>query len=277
MLGAVESLLCARVADNLIDAPRHDPNQELMAQGIANIVAPFFGGMPATGTIARTVTNVRAGARTPIAGIIHSATLLIIVLVAAPLAEYVPLAVLAGIMLFVAWNMGEWHEFSRLRQFSVPYRTVLLSTFLLPVIVDLTVAVQAGLVLACGFFIYRMSMLFRVEPHAASTPEVCVMRLYGALFFGAVSKIEAIGLSLPAGTKALVLEAHRLISMDNSGLDALAQLKRTLTRQGVTLLLCDFTEQPLDMIHRSGFVATLGAQNILPDLDAALALANAAR
>ena len=275
LLGAVESLLCARVADNLISAPRHDPNQELMAQGIANIVVPFFGGMPATGTIARTVTNIRAGAHTPIAGIVHSVTLLIIVLVAAPLAEYVPLAVLAGIMLFVAWNMGEWHEFSRLRHFSLPYRTVLLSTFLLTVILDLTVAVEVGLVLACGFFIYRMSMLFRVEPHTASTAEVRVVRLYGALFFGAVSKIEAIGLSLPAGTKTLVLEAHRLISMDNSGLDALAQLKRTLTRQGIKLLLCDFTEQPLHMIHRSGFEATLGAENILSDLDAALAVATA--
>ena len=117
LLGAIESLLCARVADNLIDAPRHDPNQELMAQGIANFVAPFFGGIPATGTIARTVTNVRAGATSPVAGIVHALTLLAIVLVAAPLAAHVPLAVLAGILLFVAWNMGEWHEFARLRDF----------------------------------------------------------------------------------------------------------------------------------------------------------------
>ena len=248
-----------------------------MAQGIANIVAPFFGGMPATGTIARTVTNVRAGARTPIAGIVHSVTLLIIVLAAAPLAEYVPLAVLAGIMLFVAWNMGEWHEFARLRRFSVPYRTVLLATFLLTVILDLTVAVQVGLALACGFFIYRMSVLFRVEPHAASTSRVCVVRLYGALFFGAASKIEAIGLSLPSGTEAVVLEAHRLISMDNSGLDALAQLKRTLDRQGIKLLLCDFTEQPRNMISRSDFEATLGTNNILPDLEAALGELRGAR
>ncbi len=113
MLGAIESLLCARVADNLIDAPRHDPNQELMAQGVANMVAPAFGGIPATGTIARTVTNVRSGATSPVAGMVHSATLLVVVLAAAPLAANVPLAALAGILLFVAWNMGEWREFAR--------------------------------------------------------------------------------------------------------------------------------------------------------------------
>lgn len=121
LLGAVESLLCARIADNLTELPKHDPNQELMAQGIANMVVPIFGGIPATGTIARTVTSIRAGARSPVSGIVHAITLLVIVLVAAPLAVYVPLAVLAGILVFVAWNMGEWHEFVRLRQFSVPF------------------------------------------------------------------------------------------------------------------------------------------------------------
>ena len=172
MLGAIESLLCARVADNLIDAPRHDPNQELMAQGVANMVAPAFGGIPATGTIARTVTNVRSGATSPVAGMVHALTLLVVVLAAAPLAANVPLAALAGILLFVAWNMGEWREFARLRQFSVQYRTILVGTFLLTVIFDLTVAVEVGLVLACVFFIYRMSTLFRIEPRPpADAPE----------------------------------------------------------------------------------------------------------
>ena len=143
LLGAIESLLCARVADGMID-DRHDPNQELMAQGIANFVSPFFGGMPATGTIARTTTNVRAGAKTPIAGVVHALTLLAIILVAAPLASSVPLAALAAILLFVAWNMGEWREFPRLKQFSPQYRMVMLSTFLLTVIIDLTVAVEIG-------------------------------------------------------------------------------------------------------------------------------------
>jgi SulP family sulfate permease len=127
LLGAIESLLCARVADNMAGLPRHDPNQELMAQGVANFIVPFFGGIPATGTIARTVTNVRAGGRTPVAGMVHAATLLLIVLVAAPLALHVPLAALAGILLFVAWNMGEWREFARLKHFLLPYRTVLVA------------------------------------------------------------------------------------------------------------------------------------------------------
>lgn len=273
LLGAVESLLCARVADNLSDSLRHDPNQELMAQGIANIVSPLFGGMPATGTIARTVTNIRAGARTPVAGIVHSLTLLVIVLVAAPLAEYVPLAALAGILLFVAWNMGEWHEFARLRMFSPQYRTVLLGTFFLTVVFDLTVAVEVGLLLACLFFIYRMSTLFRVEPHEASTDEVRVVRLYGSLFFGAVAKLESIATSVGPGTRAVVLEAHRLISMDTSGLDALGQLHRSLERQGVRLVLCDLNEQPLSLVERSGFKSVIGASNVFTDLLSAVSAA----
>ena len=277
MLGAIESLLCARVADNMTDLRRHDPNQELMAQGVANIVVPFFGGIPATGTIARTVTNARAGATSPVAGIVHAVTLLAIVLVAAPLAANVPLAVLAGILLFVAWNMGEWHEFARLRQFSVRYRVILLGTFFLTVVFDLTVAMQAGLLMACAFFIYRMSTLFTVEPDlspvANGVPGVRVYRLYGSLFFGAVAKIESVGESLPPNAHAVVLEMHRLVLIDTSGMDALEQLHRTLRRQGVLLLLCDLNEQPLDMIRRAEFDALLGVENLLDDLPSALARA----
>ena len=271
LLGAIESLLCARVADNLGDWKRHDPNQELMAQGVANMVVPFFGGIPATGTIARTVTNVRAGAKTPVAGIVHALTLLVIVLAAAPLAANVPLAALAGILLFMAWNMGEWHEFVRLRHFSMGYRTILVGTFLLTVIFDLTVAVEVGLVLACVFFIYRMSTLFRVELDPASPAGVRVHHLYGSLFFGAVAKVEAVGEALPAGTRAVVLEMHRLVSIDSTGLDALEQLNRTLERQGVRLMLCDLNEQPTSLLHRAGFDAVLGEENLLRDLPSALA------
>ncbi|WP_418316638.1 SulP family inorganic anion transporter [Piscinibacter sakaiensis] len=272
LLGAIESLLCARVADNLVDAPRHDPNQELMAQGVANMVVPLFGGIPATGTIARTVTNVRSGARTPVSGIVHAATLLLIVLVAAPLAEHVPLAALAGILLFVAWNMGEWREFVRLRKFSFAYRTVLVGTFLLTVIFDLTVAVQVGLILACVFFIYRMSTLFRIEPVVGSgaATGIHVLRLYGALFFGAVAKAEAVAEQLPAGCRVLILEMHRLVLMDASGIDALEQLHRSLARQDVRLLLCDLNEQPLGLVRRSGLAEQVGADNLHPDLPAAL-------
>ena len=272
LLGAIESLLCARVADNLIDAPRHDPNQELMAQGLANMVVPFFGGIPATGTIARTVTNVKSGAYSPISGIVHSATLLLVILVAAPLAEHIPLAALAGILLFVAWNMGEWREFARLRKFSIAYRTVLIGTFVLTVIFDLTVAVQFGLIFACVFFIYRMSTLFRVVTiiDVAAASGVHVLRFYGALFFGAVAKAEAVAEELPAGTRVLVLEMHRLVLMDSSGLDALEQLHRSLHRQGVRLILCDLNEQPLGLIRRSGFASILGPENVHPNLPAAL-------
>jgi SulP family sulfate permease len=273
LLGGVESLLCARIADNLTEPPRHDPNQELMAQGVANMVVPFFGGIPVTGTIARTVTSIRAGAKTPVAGIVHAFTLLVIVLVAAPLAVNVPLAVLAGIVLFAAWNMGEWHEFARLRRFSVPYRTVLLGTFLLTVIFDLTVAVQVGLVLACGFFIYRMSTLFRASPAPDSPPGVQVIRLYGTLFFGAVGKVETIAQQLPAGTHAVVLEMHQLVSIDNSGLDALMQLHKALQREGIRLILCDLNEQPRELVRRSGFDAELGLDNIATHLGGALSRA----
>ena len=135
----------------------HNPNQELMAQGIANFVTPFFGGMPATGTIARTVTNVKSGATSPVAGMVHALALLAVILVAAPLASSIPLATLAAILMFVAWNMGEWREFTRLRSYRMPYRVTLLAVFLLTVIFDLTVAVEFGIVAACLTFIYRIS------------------------------------------------------------------------------------------------------------------------
>ncbi len=268
MLGAIESLLCARVADNLSTLPRHNPNQELMAQGVANMVTPFFGGIPATGTIARTVTNVRAGATSPVAGMVHAAVLLLIVLVAAPLAVHVPLPVLAGILLSVAWNMGEWKAFAHLKQYHYTYRTILVGTFLLTVIFDLTVAVEVGLVLACVFFIYRMSTLFRIERDELA-PGVLLCRLYGSLFFGAVGKVEDLPEQLPPGVRVLVLETSRLISMDTSGLDALVQLQRTLARQEVRLVLCGLNEQPASLLQRSGRVAdTFGEDNVMSDLAA---------
>lgn len=272
LLGAIESLLCARVADNLTTFRRHDPNQELMAQGVANFVAPLFGGIPATGTIARTVTNVRAGAHSPLAGIVHAVTLLVIVLVAAPLAGNVPLAALAGILLFVAYNMGEWHEFARLRHFKLSYRTILLGTFFLTVVFDLTVAVEAGLMLACVFFIVRMSGLFDVRPSSETElpTGVQVFELYGSLFFGAVGKIENLTEQLRPGTRAVVLEMHKMVSMDSSGLDALQQLFRALQRQEIGLVFANVNEQPLSLMRRSGFEALIGADAIVPTVAEAL-------
>ena len=278
LLGAIESLLCARVADSMADAgnpfKRHDPNQELMAQGVANIVTPFFGGIPATGTIARTVTNVRAGAVSPVAGMVHALTILAILLAAAPLASLVPLAALAGILLFVAWNMFEGHQFRRLRQFSGGYRVLMVGTFVLTIVFDLTVAVQVGLVLSCVFFIWRMGTLFSVKPvpskpGAALPPGVHAFELYGSLFFGAVGKIEALPEQLPPGTRAVVLDMQRLVLMDSSGLDALEQMYRTLQRQGTGLVLANVNEQPLTLMRSTGFEAVLGAEHIVPTVAAA--------
>ena len=191
---------------------------------------------------------------------------------AVALAVHVPLAALAGILLFVAWNMGEWHEFARLRNFSPQYRTILVGTFVLTVVFDLTVAVEVGLVLACVFFIWRMGQLFSVRPHAPQPlPEgVAAFELFGSLFFGAVGKIEALPAQLPEGTRALVLEMHRLISMDTSGLEALQQLHRTLKRRDVGLVLANVNDQPLSLIRRSGFEAVIGADAIVPNVGEAV-------
>jgi sulfate permease, SulP family len=277
LLGAVESLLCARVADQITAFPKHDPNQELMAQGIANMVVPVFGGIPATGTIARTVTNVRAGATSPVSGMVHAAVLLLIVLVAAPLAASVPLAALAGILLFVAWNMGEWHQFSRsqLRRFTLGYRVILLGTFFLTVVFDLMVAVQLGMVTACVFFIWRMGTLFRAdaEPAANAPLGVHVVELHGALFFGAVGKIESLAEALPGATRALVLRLDHVLWIDASGVDALTQLHRRLQRDGISLWLCELEPETLQALQRTGFAALIGDAHIVVDLPTALAAA----
>ena len=274
LLGAIESLLCARIADGLI-GDRHNPNQELMAQGVANFVTPFFGGMPATGTIARTVTNVKSGGRSPIAGMVHALTLLLVVWVAAPLANHIPLATLAAILMFVAWNMGEWHAFTDLKQFRLPYRITLLAVFLLTVMVDLTVAVEFGLFAACVTFIYRISNLSRIEALTSQdTPklahqegQISAYRLYGALFFGAVKLVEAIEDKLPK--KTLVLDLKNLIYIDSSGADALMALARICHKKQVRLIVCGLSHQPLDIARRTGFLELVG-QNVLPDYESGL-------
>ncbi|MCB1978432.1 MAG: SulP family inorganic anion transporter [Nitrospirota bacterium] len=268
LLGAIESLLCARVADQLASSPhirKHDPNQELMAQGVANFVVPFFGGMPVTGTIARTVTNLRAGATSPIAGMVHAATLAAIVLVAAPLALHIPLAVLAGILLHVAWNMGEWHEFARLKHFSNHYRLLLLGTFFLTVVFDLTVAVQVGLVLACALFVRRMSELFRAEPEPPATTGIpsLAWRLHGVLFFGAASKVDPLVEAIEAAPLGVQvqLDASDLFALDTTGLEGLEQILKAVSERGGRLTLCGAQAQPASLMERSGFNARLAAQS----------------
>lgn len=269
LLGAIESLLCARVADQVSGLPRHDPNQELMAQGVANLVAPFFGGMPATGTIARTVTNIRSGGTTPVAGVVHAITLAVLVLAAAPLALHVPLAVLAGILLFVAWNMGEWREFAHLTRYSTHYRVLMLGTFFLTVVFDLTVALQVGLLAACGLFIRRMSSLFQVEPVAGGEGELR-FRLYGSLFFGAVARIDTVVQAVEAGPPqpVVVLDALHLVHLDTSGLDALRQLHKVVLLRGGSLRLENVQAQPFEVIDRAGFGAELAEHRPSPEVAA---------
>lgn len=277
LLGAIESLLCARIADSMVD-DRHNPNQELMAQGVANFVTPFFGGMPATGTIARTVTNIKSGGTTPISGMVHALTLLGVVLVAAPLATHVPLAALAAILMFVAWNMGEWREFLLLRQYRTPYRITLLAVFFLTVVFDLTVAVEVGLVAACLTFIYRISSLSRSEavnpreyPQLAGyETRIQAWRLYGALFFGAVKLIEDI--EDPLSAPVLVIDLKNVIYVDSSGADALMNLIHTCRKKQVQLVVCGLLHQPLDIARRSGLIAHLNGQ-LEADLPAGLARA----
>lgn len=271
LLGAIESLLCARIADSLIH-DRHDSNQELMAQGIANVVTPFFGGMPATGTIARTMTNIESGGNTPISGIVHALTLLTIVLFAAPLAKNIPLASLAAILMYVAWSMGDWKKFIDLKQFRLPYRITILSVFLLTVTVDLTVAVQVGLLLAFITFIYRISSLSRCERAEGKDflilenlrGQIDAYRIYGAIFFGAVKLLEKIEENLP--TQTLLLDLKNVIYIDTSGMDTIMELAHLCKVRNIKLIICSLDHQPLEMAERSGFLEKLPRDCICQDL-----------
>ena len=284
LLGAIESLLSARVADSQID-DRHDPNQELMAQGVANIAAPLFGGFAATGAIARTATNIRTGGRTPVAGMIHAGVLLAVVLALAPLAGHIPLATLSAIVVVVSINMGEWHAFAprELARFSVQYRTILLGTFLITVLFDLTLAVEIGLALASLFFIYRMSDLTRIEripledhygvqalSRADGSPRILAYRMYGSLFFGAANKLENLLLMQHGHPDVVILDMGKVISIDTTGLDILQTLQRNLDKRGAELILCDLNSQPGSLVFRSGFLDTLGEHNVAANLTEAL-------
>ncbi|MFZ9756379.1 MAG: SulP family inorganic anion transporter [Burkholderiaceae bacterium] len=283
LLGSIESLLCARVADGLTKE-RHDPNQELIAQGVANIASPLFGGFCATGTIARTVTNIKSGARTPVAGMFHALLLLVIVLGAAPLAEMIPLVSLAATALVVAYNMGEWHSFANMKQYSPPYRITLLTTFALTVIIDITVAVEVGLLLAGIFFIRRMSQLTKVEhvsreeleaegidtKHLINTE---VKRLTGVLFFGAVSKIEPLLDPRRKFAPVVVLDLTALLAIDSTGIDAIKTLDESLAARGVELRLTHIRPVVLSTMTRWGLISHFGEKRVFPTLRGALGLA----
>lgn len=279
VLGSIESLLCARVADTMTD-DRHDPNQELMGQGIANFIVPFFGGIPATGTIARTVTNIKSGAFSPVAGMVHAVTLLVVILAAAPLAASIPLSALAAILVFVAWNMGNWREFMRLKRMSLSYKATLLLTFFLTVVFDLTVAVEFGLVVACIFFLYRMNNITVVEPatlpfHMPDTVEAWHIR--GALFFGSISKLEHVTdphrLIAADSAKIVILDFTDLISIDNSAMDQIEVFVRALHRHNHELIIAGATGHSLRQLKRTGIADELGP-NLVPDMEFAMARAD---
>ena len=271
LLGAIESLLCARIADGLTHQ-RHDSNQELMAQGVANLVTPFFGGMPATGTIARTVTNIESGGTTPLSGIVHAITLLLVVLFAAPLAKDIPLASLAAILMYVAWNMGEWKKFIDLKQFRLPYQLTILSVFLLTVILDLTIAVQVGLLFAFITFIYRISSLSRCElADSEHFPQlenqqgrIDAYRIYGAIFFGAVKLLEKIEEKLPS--QVLLIDLKNVIYVDTSGMETISELAHLCKIRNIKLIICGLDHQPYEMVQRSGFLQSLPPDCLYPDL-----------
>lgn len=276
VLGSIESLLCARVSDTMTD-DRHDPNQELMGQGIANMVVPFFGGIPATGTIARTVTNIKSGAASPVAGMVHAVTLLVVILAAAPLASNIPLSALAAILVFVAWNMGNWREFLRLRQMTLSYKATLVITFLLTVIFDLTVAVEVGLVVACIFFLMRMNNITVVEPATLpfNIPEtVEAWHVKGALFFGSVSKLEPVTdpsrIHGAGAARIVILDFEDLLNIDNSAMDQIEAFVRALHRHNHELIIAGASGHPLRQLERTGIARELGP-NLVPNMEFAVA------
>src|ERR1700730_13411804 len=250
MLGAIESLMSAVVSDRM-SGDKHNPNVELVGQGVANILSPLFGGLPATGAIARTATNIRSGARTPVAGMIHALTLLAIVVFAAPLASFVPLSVLAAILMVVAYNMGEWREIPELLKLSRMEIATWLVTFLLTVFADLTVAVEVGMILAALVFIKKVTQTTTVAEvteeyvreghvhilqHKVIPRYVSIFRIHGPFIFGATDKIEEIVTRLPNLPPILILRLRNMTAIDSTGLQALEGLADRVQESGRKLI-----------------------------------------
>ncbi len=291
LLAAVESLLSAVVADSMT-GDRHNSNAELMAQGVANLVTPLFGGIPVTGAIARTATNVRSGARSPIAGIIHAVTLLLIVLLLAPLATYVPLATLAAVLFVVAYNMGEWREIGSIWRLDWADKSVWIITFALTVMADLTVAVEVGIAFAALLYIDRVTDTTSV---ATVTPEyiedgrahvlqdkqlpsyVTILRIHGPFLFGMTDKLADATADLSAFAPIVILRLRNMTAIDATGLHALETLSDRLTKSGRALILCGARHQPNRFLHQAEFIEHVGANNIVPHVQAALTRAEEIR
>ena len=284
MLGAIESLLSAMVADGMIES-RHDSNQELIGQGLANIACPFFGGFSATGAIARTATNIRNGARTPVAGIIHSITLLVIVLVAAPLVKFIPLVALSGVLLIVAFRMGEWDNFVELWHGPKSDFWVMVATFVMTVIFDLTVAVGVGLTMAAVLFVKRMEEISQIklvtpdsdlESGSSSIrnkhvpPGVLVYRIEGPFFFGAAEKLEAALSRSDEVPRVVIFRMRNVPAIDATGLHALEITLEKFHRKHTQLILSGVQPQPMKVLYNAGFVDKIGLDNICANVDVAL-------
>lgn len=288
MLGAIESLLSAVVADRM-GGDRHNPNTELFAQGVANIFSPMFGGLPATGALARTATNIRSGAKSPVSGIVHAFTLLAVLLYGASLAAYVPLPVLAAILFVVAWNMGEWLEIGEVFKQSYADILVWTATFSLTVLADLTVAVEVGMVLAALLFIRRVSRTTTVSRVTDDYIEagrahilqdkiiphyVAIFRIHGPFLFGATDKLHEIAehADLPP---VVVLRLRNMTAVDATGLSAIEELADELRAKGHTLVLCGAPSQPLAAMRKAEFHERLGEENICASVQDALDRATA--
>ena len=284
MLGAIESLMSAVVSDKM-SHDKHNPNVELMAQGVANILSPLVGGLPATGAIARTATNVRSGAKTPVAGIIHSLTLLVIILFAAPLVKDVPLAALAAILMMVAYNMGDWEEIPEILKLSSADIAIWLVTLTLTVVTDLTFAVEFGMILAALTFIRKVSRTTTVtrvtRDYVADSrvhvlqgkdiPEYAVVyRVHGPFLFGATDKFSEIFEELDTLPPIVILRLRNMTAIDATGLGAIRELADQLHASGRQLLLCGAREQPSQLMKQAEFARHVGAQNICPSITAAL-------
>ena len=284
MLGAIESLFSAVVSDKM-SGDKHNPNVELIAQGVANIFSPLFGGLPATGAIARTATNVRSGARTPVAGMIHALTLLAVILFAAPLVKNLPLAALAGILFMVAYNMGDWAEIPEILKLTKMDIAVWLVTLGLTVFADLTVAVEVGMILAAFSFIRKISMTTTVAEVTEDYIEdgrahilqdkaipsyVAVFRIHGPFLFGVTDKISIITDRLQQLPSVVIVRLRNMTAIDATGIGALEELADQLKRSGRSMLVCGSRPQPAALMAEAGFADHIGVENICENIAAAL-------
>jgi len=284
MLGAIESLMSAVVSDRMSN-DHHNPNVELMAQGVANIASPMFGGLPATGAIARTATNIRSGAESPVAGMIHALTLLCVLLFASRIVSYVPMAVLAGILMIVSYNMGEWREIPQLFKLTKTDISVWLVTFALTVFADLTVAVEAGMILAALLFISRVASTTTVSQvtddyiedgrvHILQDKDIpyyaTIFRIHGPFLFGATDKISVVTENMHTLPPVVILRLRNMTALDATGLYAIEEVVRALQATGRTLILCGAREQPAKLLHEAEFEAVIGKNNICQNVQAAV-------